>query len=75
MTHGYTGSDIERGTEVALFKIMHTELLTYDIFSQSLKLVGGTATHVERQDILSRTRLYSDRNRGQGPMTSGPPEI
>ncbi|MFX0188212.1 MAG: AAA family ATPase [Candidatus Hodarchaeota archaeon] len=75
MTHGYTGSDIERGTEVALFKIMHTELLTYDIFSQSLKLVGGTATHVERQDILSRTRQYLDRNRGQGPMTSGPPEI
>lgn len=53
LTYGYSGSDIERGTRVALLKAINSELLTYDIFYNALKLVGGTATHVERQDILS----------------------
>ena len=75
MTHGYTGSDIERGTEVALFKIMHTELLTYDIFYQSLKLVGGTATHVERQDVLSNSRRITKKNNEKKSKYNGPPEI
>ena len=67
MTHGYTGSDIQRGIEVALFKIMHTEILTYDIFYVSLKLVGGTASHVETQDIMSTSRQVSNKKKGQGP--------
>ena len=67
MTHGYTGSDIQRGIEVALFKIMHTEILTYDILYVSLKLVGGTASHVETQDILSSSRQGSNKKKGQGP--------
>ena len=54
LTYGYSGSDIKRGTEVALFKILESELLTYDIFYSSLKLVGGTAIHVDTQEILSK---------------------
>jgi SpoVK/Ycf46/Vps4 family AAA+-type ATPase len=61
LTFGYSGSDIERGTRVALFKAINTELLTYDIFYDSMRLVGGTAIHVQRQDILS-----SDRNLARG---------
>ncbi len=72
-TMGYSGSDIERGTRVALFKTFSTELLTFEIFLTSLKLVGGTATHVNRQDVLasdSSKNSYSGGNR-----KSRPPEI
>lgn len=78
LTYGYSGSDIERGTRVALFKAMHTELLTYDAFYNSLELVGGTAIHVERQDLLSKVRqIESKQNRFnfQNNKPSGPPEI
>ena len=73
LTIGYSGSDIERGTRVALFKTFTTELLTYDIFYKSLKLVGGTAIHVGRQDFLSNKPEDMDKN----PRSnfSGPPEI
>ncbi len=78
LSYGYSGSDIERGTRVALLKSINTGLLNYDIFYNSLKLVGGTAIHVERQDILSttkktstHTRIY-EKNRNKSP---GPPEI
>lgn len=56
LTHGYSGSDIERGIRVALFKAIgsyHDVTLTYEMLYESLKLVGGTAIHVERQDVLS----------------------
>jgi len=54
LTYGYSGSDIERGTRVSLFKaINNDDYLTYNIFYDSLKLVGGTAIHVEQQDFLS----------------------
>ncbi|MFX1584425.1 MAG: AAA family ATPase [Promethearchaeota archaeon] len=53
LTHGYSGSDIERGTKVSLLKAMNTEILTYDMFYEALKLVGGTAIHVDRQNNLS----------------------
>ncbi|MFX0175077.1 MAG: AAA family ATPase [Candidatus Hodarchaeota archaeon] len=56
LTYGYSGSDIERGTKVAILKAINTERLTYDLFYNSLKIVGGTAIHVERQDILSDAR-------------------
>lgn len=46
-THGYSGSDLERGMRVALFKAIQTEYLTYEILFRSLNLVGGTAEHVE----------------------------
>ncbi len=79
LTIGYSGSDIERGTRVALLKSINTGLLTYDNFYNSLKLVGGTAIHVERQDILSaskqipnRSKTYTKNNR---KLPSGPPEI
>ena len=78
LTYGYSGSDIERGTRVALFKAMNSELLTYDIFYDSLKLVGGTAIHVERQDILSSigsSEGKQNRYHIQKNKTSGPPEI
>ncbi len=78
LTYGYSGSDIERGTRVALFKAINTGLLTYDIFYDSIKLVGGTAIHVERQDILSEARqikTYMSRNEGKKEKTLGPPEI
>ena len=54
LSHGYSGSDIERGMRVALFKaIGNSEQLKYDTLKSSLKLVGGTKIHVERQDVLS----------------------
>ena len=64
LTHGYSGSDIERGTRVALFKAMGADPkkpqpLTYNMFSGSLELVGGTATHVERQEVLSSSNNIS----------------
>ncbi len=72
MTHGYSGSDIQRGTEVALFKAIDSELLTYDVFSRSLKLVGGTAIHVERQETLSSSKQLSNKSQKN---FSSPPEI
>ncbi len=78
ITHGYSGSDIERGTRVALFKAIHTELLTYDIFYKSLKLVGGTATHVDAYtDVGSNTQNLNQKssvNNNKKDIT-GPPEI
>jgi len=54
LSHGYSGSDIERGIRVALFKVIgNSEPLKYDTLKDSLKLVGGTKIHVERQDVLS----------------------
>jgi len=61
LTHGYSGSDIERGTRVALFKaIGNYESLKYDTLYDSLKLVGGTKIHVERQDVLSSSIQIAD---------------
>ncbi len=78
LTYGYSGSDIERGTRVAILKAINTELLTYELFYNSLKLVGGTAIHVDRQDILSDS--LPKKNRISRPLRdkksiSGPPEI
>ncbi len=54
LTYGYSGSDIERGIRVALIKsIGENKPMTYKMLYDSLKLVGGTATHVERQELLS----------------------
>ncbi len=78
LTFGYSGSDIERGTRVALLKSINTGLLTYDNFFQSLKLVGGTAIHVERQDNLSTSRQSTRRPNEIGKKKknlTGPPEI
>lgn len=61
LTDGYSGSDIERGTRVALFKaIGNYESLKYDTLYDSLKLVGGTKIHVERQDVLSSSIQIAD---------------
>jgi SpoVK/Ycf46/Vps4 family AAA+-type ATPase len=78
LTFGYSGSDIERGTRVALLKAINTELLTYDIFHDSLELVGGTATHVERQDVLSSEKILARRTRNSNEQRKDlptPPEI
>ncbi|MFX0031165.1 MAG: hypothetical protein ACFE8E_00745 [Candidatus Hodarchaeota archaeon] len=78
LTHGYSGSDIERGTKVALLKAINKEILTYDMFYQALKLVGGTAIHVERQDILSNIKQISEKTNRSGNKSmkiEGPPEI
>ena len=78
LTYGYSGSDIERGTRVALLKAISTELLTYDMFFNSLRLVGGTAIHVERQDVLSSAKIIANRTKisegGRKDLPS-PPEI
>ena len=59
LTKGYSGSDIERGTRVALFKAIgaypRVESLNYEMYYDSLKLVGGTEIHVDRQGVLSET--------------------
>lgn len=78
LTIGYSGSDIERGTRVALFKVIQTGVLTYDIFYDSLELVGGTAVHVERQDVLShsrQTKKAQDNYTASRPPTKGPREV
>lgn len=76
MTHGYSGSDIERGTRVALLKAIHTELMTYDIFYRALELVGGTATHLTTYNSIDRTIPNEDRvNKRNKKNISGPPEI
>ncbi|MEJ2279673.1 MAG: hypothetical protein P8Y70_18310, partial [Candidatus Lokiarchaeota archaeon] len=78
LTKGYSGSDIERGTRVALFKVIHTGLLTYDLFYNSLKLVGGTAIHVDIQEDLSTQRKNNSKSksyRNENHMNNGPPEI
>jgi len=75
LTIGYSGSDIERGTNVALFKSLSTELLTYEIFYNSLKLVGGTAIHVGRQDTLSGNEISDDKGTKSRTGRSSPPEI
>jgi SpoVK/Ycf46/Vps4 family AAA+-type ATPase len=78
LTRGYSGSDIERGTRVALFKVIQTGILTYDIFYNSLDLVGGTAVHVKRQDILSNARelgTRSEKYKASRQTNSGPPEL
>jgi len=78
LTKGYSGSDIERGTRVALFKVIHTGLLTFDLFYNSLNLVGGTAIHVERQDVVSNiqiTEKKQNKNSINKKKSSGPPEI
>jgi hypothetical protein len=78
LTYGYSGSDIERGTKVAVLKAINTERLTYELFYNSLNLVGGTAIHVERQDILSETANYysSKKNLLNNKRTKIiPPEI
>lgn len=77
LTFGYSGSDIERGTRVALLKSINTGVLTYDNFYQSLKLVGGTAIHVEQQDTLTDSRQKTRRSNGYGRKKNltGPPEI
>ena len=78
LTYGYSGSDIERGTRVALLKALSSELLTYEIFYNSLGLVGGTAIHVERQDVLSDSKIIANRTKvGESSRKSlpSPPEI
>ncbi|MFX1568730.1 MAG: AAA family ATPase [Promethearchaeota archaeon] len=77
LTIGYSGSDIERGTRVALLKSINTGILTYDIFYNSLTLVGGTAIHVERQDVLSESRQKKKfiSKKEEKKNLTGPPEI
>jgi len=77
LTHGYSGSDIERGTKVALLKAISSDLLTYDLFHDSLKLVGGTAIHVERQNTLATTKSIKidEGNEKKLNSTKKPPEI
>ena len=75
LTIGFSGSDIERGTKVSLLKAINTERLTYDLFYNSLKLAGGTAMHVERQDTLSDSRQKSSNSKQEKITMKGPPEI
>ena len=77
LTHGYSGSDIERGTKVSLLKAMNTEILTYDMFYKALKLVGGTAIHVDRQNRLSSNRSLNRLGKYGNKIekNEGPPEI
>ena len=78
LSKGYSGSDIERGTKVSLLKAISTERLTYDLFYKSLKFVGGTAIHVERQDKLSNPmqKLKSSKKTENTQIKqSSPPEI
>lgn len=45
ITVGYSGSDVERGTKVALYKAIGSRKLTYKVFYDSIKSVGGTQIH------------------------------
>jgi len=73
LTHGYSGSDIERGMRVALFKGIQTEYITYDTLFHSLELVGGTAVHLEgynQKNASTKLNKISSKER-----KSIPPEI
>jgi SpoVK/Ycf46/Vps4 family AAA+-type ATPase len=74
LTYGYSGSDIERGTRVALLKAINSGILSHDLFYDSMSLVGGTAIHVERQDLLSAKKEIEpiSARRNEKPK---PPEI
>ncbi len=74
LTYGYSGSDIERGTRVAILKAINTGILNYNLFYDSLQLVGGTAIHVERQDLLS-TKKEIRKNEIARNNKPHPPEI
>ncbi len=78
LTHGYSGSDIERGTRVALFKAIHSQLLTYDVFYKSIKLVGGTAIHLDTYGDMTSSERVGKRSTSIDNIKSGntgPPEI
>ncbi|MHA1149304.1 MAG: AAA family ATPase [Promethearchaeota archaeon] len=77
LTHGYSGSDLERGTRVALFKAIHSELLTYDMLIRSLNLVGGTADHVEvyENSLNKPFKANSNNNTKSHEHLPKPPEI
>ncbi|MBY9019414.1 MAG: ATP-binding protein [Candidatus Lokiarchaeota archaeon] len=78
LTIGFSGSDIERGTKVSLLKALNTERLTFDLFYNSLKLVGGTAIHVERQDTLTNSKkifINSSKSKQEKGKIERPPEI
>ncbi|MGQ4875162.1 MAG: AAA family ATPase [Promethearchaeia archaeon] len=73
LTHGYSGSDIERGMRVALFKGIQTEYITYDTLFRSFELVGGTAVHLEgynQKNASTKLNKFSSKER-----KSIPPEI
>lgn len=63
LTRGYTGADLERGVRVALFKALKNDILTYENFTHSLELVGGTKIHVEQQYFLSVSERKSSRDK------------
>jgi SpoVK/Ycf46/Vps4 family AAA+-type ATPase len=74
LTYGYSGSDIERGTRVALLKAINSGILSYDLFYDSMSLVGGTAIHVERQDLLSAKKGMGSVSKKRNGKPK-PPEI
>ena len=74
LTYGYSGSDIERGTRVALLKAINSGILTYTLFYDSMLLVGGTAIHVERQDLLSSKKEITSFSVKKNTQPK-PPEI
>ena len=51
ITVGYSGSDVERGTKVALYKAIGLRRLDYKIFYDSMKSVGGTQVHFIKNKI------------------------
>jgi len=59
-------------------KAIDSERLTYEHFYNSLKLVGGTAIHVERQDVLSnpnKSYTGTKRTENNNKRLFSPPEI
>jgi len=74
LTHGYSGSDLERGMRVALFKAIHTELLTYDVLYKSLDLVGGTSEHLEDYEASKNPKINGSFKKDFGKKNDSKPK-
>ena len=61
---GFSGADIERGFQIALYQALNDGSLTTDLLAGSLKLAGGTATHLVQSQILAGEIFQDDKEQG-----------
>jgi AAA+ superfamily predicted ATPase len=60
---GFSGSDIERGFQIAVFRTRGKDAITHDLLADSLKLAGGSAPHLEQARLLSEFLLSGPKDK------------
>ena len=60
ITGGFSGADIERGFQIALFQSVENNFLTTDVLAGALMLAGGTATHLKQSKKLMGDDIEKD---------------